>query len=134
MDALTSEGIEMPVKGGVDRTKRYCRYRQKNPSYFDEGSLRTKSVGKGTKIIVGCRKGFYKGGRCTRGMETQSILKEHKGRACSTARTFSGRSYKRFEVEWKLKSDAIMAKRRLKEQGFNARIVKSLGGWTVYYR
>ena len=124
----------MPVRGGVDRTARYCRYHQKNPSYFAEGSLRTKSVRKDTKIIVGCRKGFYKGGRCTRGMETQSILKEHRGKACSTARTFSGRSYKRFEVEWKLKSDAIMAKRRLKEQGFNARIVKSLGGWTVYYR
>lgn len=66
----------------VEYTKRYKRVRIKSPKYFDKKSLRTKDIGrKGfTKLIVGCKKGFYdaKKKRCRRGTETQAILLNRK--------------------------------------------------------
>ncbi len=62
-------------------TKRYKRIRVKSPSYFDKKSLRIKDVGrKGfTKIIVGCKKGKFKKGRCSIGTKTQAVLLNRKG-------------------------------------------------------
>lgn len=57
-------------------TKKYRRVRIKNPKYFDKKSLRTIKV-KGrpdVKMIVGCKKGKFKRGRCSIGTELQAML------------------------------------------------------------
>lgn len=55
--------------------KKYCRTRHKDPEYFDENSLRIKEIKKGYKIIIGCKKGYFKNGVCIIGTELQSELK-----------------------------------------------------------
>lgn len=59
----------------VEKTKNYIRCRQKNPSYFDKKSFRTKTLSNKTKIITGCKKRHFKKGKCNIGVEIQSILK-----------------------------------------------------------
>ena len=67
-----------------DVTKDFIRMRQKSPKSFDPRSFRTIDVGrKGfTKIIVGCPKGKFdvKKKRCRVGLQTQSIIKQRRGR------------------------------------------------------
>lgn len=55
--------------------KKYCRIRHKDPDYFDGKSLRTKEIKKGYKIIIGCKKGYFKKGKCLISTELQSELK-----------------------------------------------------------
>lgn len=53
----------------------YCRMRLVDPAEFAKGSLRTISVGKGTKMVVGCMKGQFHRGRCSVGVRAQNIMK-----------------------------------------------------------
>jgi len=55
---------------------RYSRTRISSPKEFDPRSFRTIATGSGRhKMIVGCPKGKFKGGKCKAGMEVQSVLR-----------------------------------------------------------
>ncbi len=70
----------MLKKPKLHLTKKYARIRIKNPKYFDKKSLRTKDIGrKGfSKLIIGCKRGKFKKGRCTIGTQTQAVLLSRK--------------------------------------------------------
>jgi len=70
----------MAKRKKVHITKRFKRIRVKSPKYFDKRSFRIKDIGRPgfTKIIVGCKKGKFKKGRCTIGTQTQAVLLSRK--------------------------------------------------------
>lgn len=67
----------MPKKK-IHVTKTECRKRVKSPKKFDKKSFRSKRVSKRTRLIVACPKGKFKKGRCSVGMQLQSIIKKKK--------------------------------------------------------
>jgi hypothetical protein len=61
-----------------DVTTGFIRCRRKDPDYFDKRSFRTKQINKNKKIITGCKKGKFKNGKCSIGVEVQSVLTKRK--------------------------------------------------------
>lgn len=55
-------------------TKKYHHIRIKDPKHFDSNSFRVIELGNGIKATIGCQKGWYYGGRCRKGTETQKLL------------------------------------------------------------
>ena len=61
------------------RRARYTHKRVRGKGSFDPRSFRTIRVGKHGRLMrVGCPKGYFKGGRCRKGMRAQSILTPRK--------------------------------------------------------
>jgi len=60
----------------IEKSKTTCRKRVVDPRKFDKRSFRAKKVSEKTTIIFACPIGKFKKGRCSVGMQTQSIIKK----------------------------------------------------------
>jgi hypothetical protein len=60
--------------------------RLRDPVEFDPRSLRTKTIKKDVKLIVGCPKGKFREGVCAVGTMPQSLLKQKVAGRCPAFR------------------------------------------------
>jgi hypothetical protein len=69
--AWTGEGKICLVRDKKKRRKKYSKRRNPLPRWVDRRSIRTIFRGKGRKrsrLLVGCPKGYWRRGRCWKGM------------------------------------------------------------------
>lgn len=61
---------ENPIKRGGD----YHHIRIKDPKLYSKNSFRFITFDKGIRATIGCKKGYFRKGKCTIGTEVQSLL------------------------------------------------------------
>lgn len=87
----------------IETSANYHHIRIKKPEEFSKNSFRFIVLGDGIKATIGCRKGYYRSGKCTKGTEIQSLL-------------FPKDKFTRGEAtEWMKKHPKIRVKRKRKK-------------------